>query len=201
MTQSTFPLNSATNINIRKSLRAKRIKISINRETLEVTLIVPKYQTIKEAKKIALTKKDWIEKSLKKLKYLNDNPPPQKQQQKLTQISFKEKLAKLTNAELHLLSLKLIHKCQLLAKEHNFRTGKITIRNQKTLWGSCSGKNNISLNINLSFLKQELIDYVILHELTHIKNKNHSKKFWQDLENICPNSKILDKELKGFRLR
>ena len=196
MNQS-FPLNSTTNINIRKSLKAKRVRISINKKTLEITLIVPKYQTIKEAKKIALTKKDWIEKSLKKLKYLNDNPH-QKSQPK--QISYKEKLQKLSNAEIHLLSLKLIHKCQLLAKEHNFRTGKITIRNQKTLWGSCSGNNNISLNINLFFLKQELIDYVILHELTHIKNKNHSKKFWQELENICPNSKMLDKELKGFKL-
>lgn len=201
MNQSIRLPKSTININIRKSLRAKRIKISINKQTLQTTLIVPKHQTIKTAKEFLFSKKDWIEKTLQKLKYLNGNPNQQESELNPRQISFKEKLEKLNKSQIHLLSLNLIQRCKSLAEKHNFQTGKISIRNQKTLWGSCSGKNNISLNINLSFLKQELIDYVILHELTHIKNKNHSKKFWQDLENICPDSKILDKELKGFRLR
>jgi predicted metal-dependent hydrolase len=199
VTNSTLPLSSTINTNIRKSLKAKRIKISINKKTLQITLIVPKYQTIKTAKKFLFSKKDWIEKTLQKLEHSNDNL--NQREPKLKQTSFKQNLDKLNKAELHLLSLKLIQRCKSLAQRYNFQTGKISVRNQKTLWGSCSGENNISLNVNLSFLKQELIDYVILHEIAHIKNKNHSKKFWQDLENICPNSKILDKELKGFRLR
>jgi len=76
----------------------------------------------------------------------------------------------------------------------------IKIKSQKTLWGSCSSKNNINLNINLIKLDQELIDYVILHELTHLNIKNHSKKFWQELEKLEPEAIILDKKLKNYNL-
>jgi predicted metal-dependent hydrolase len=189
-----FFISPLIKVGIKKSLRAKKIGVSINRSTFEVSLVVPKYQTIKDAKKFIFTQKDWIEKTLKKLQDLS------KLSSRSKQISCREKLEKLTNAEIHLLSMKLIQRCQLLAKNHKFEIGKVSIRNQKTRWGSCSGKNNISLNINLSFLGQELIDYVIFHELTHIKNKNHSKKFWQDLEEVCCGSKLMDKELRNFKL-
>ena len=76
----------------------------------------------------------------------------------------------------------------------------VKIKSQKTLWGSCSSKNNINLNINLIKLDQELIDYVILHELTHLNIKNHSKTFWQELEKLEPKARILDKKLKNYNL-
>ena len=76
----------------------------------------------------------------------------------------------------------------------------IKVKSQKTLWGSCSSKNNINLNINLIKLDQELIDYVILHELTHVKIKNHSKKFWQELEKLEPKARISEKKLKNYNL-
>ena len=56
------------------------------------------------------------------------------------------------------------------------------------------------LNINLIKLDQELIDYVILHELTHLNIKNHSKTFWQELEKLEPKARILDKKLKNYNL-
>jgi len=78
---------------------------------------------------------------------------------------------------------------------------KYSIRNQKTRWGSCSNLNNINLNINLVSLTQDLMDYVILHELLHTKIKNHSKKFWAQLDKyVGGKAKYLDKRLKKHRL-
>ncbi len=85
-----------------------------------------------------------------------------------------------------------------LAKNHGFKFNKISVRNAKTRWGSCSGLNNISLNIQLMRLPDYLIDYVILHELCHTVEKNHGKNFWFLLDKISGNAKGLDKELKGF---
>ncbi len=88
-----------------------------------------------------------------------------------------------------------------LAKIHNFSYQKLAIKNTKTRWGSCSFKNNINLSLHLMRLREELIDYVILHELVHTKVKNHSREFWSTLERYCPNAKKFDKELKNYSLR
>ena len=88
-----------------------------------------------------------------------------------------------------------------LAKKHNFTYQKLAIKNTKTRWGSCSFKNNINLSLHLMRLREELIDYVIIHELVHTKVKNHSKEFWMTLDIHCPKSKKLDKELKNYSLR
>ncbi len=86
-----------------------------------------------------------------------------------------------------------------LALKHGFQVNKITIRNNKRNWGSCSSKNNISLNLQLIKLPDELIDYVLLHELVHTKIKNHGPGFWQKLDEFT-NSKAreLSKQVRRF---
>jgi predicted metal-dependent hydrolase len=73
---------------------------------------------------------------------------------------------------------------------------------QKTLWGSCSGVNNINLNYLLIMAPMSVIDYVIVHELAHTKIKNHSKDFWQLVESILPKYKASKSWLKnnGYKL-
>tara|TARA_B110000444_G_C18673367_1_gene516290 strand:+ start:203 stop:919 length:717 start_codon:yes stop_codon:yes gene_type:complete len=88
-----------------------------------------------------------------------------------------------------------------LAKKYNFTYQKLAIKNTKTRWGSCSYNNNINLSLHLMRIREELLDYVILHELVHTKVKNHSKEFWMTLNRHCPNSKNLDRELKNYSLR
>ena len=66
--------------------------------------------------------------------------------------------------------------------------GRLTWRNQKTRWGSCSSNGNISLNIRLLFLPPELVDYVFAHELTHLEHPDHSPRFWSALEALWPGS-------------
>jgi predicted metal-dependent hydrolase len=71
-----------------------------------------------------------------------------------------------------------------LAQMHGFRHNKISIRNNKRNWGSCSSQNNISLNLQMMKLPDELIDYILLHELVHTEVKNHSQHFWKKLDEI-----------------
>ncbi len=87
-----------------------------------------------------------------------------------------------------------------LARQHNYRYNKITIKNNKTRWGSCSASNNINLNLQLMRLPDRLIDYIILHELTHTIYKNHQKTFWKRMESVFPGARKLDKELNTYHL-
>ena len=82
-----------------------------------------------------------------------------------------------------------------LAGEYGFKFNRVTIRHQKTRWGSCSPKNNISLNIKLILLPDALVDYVILHELVHTRIHNHSKNFRSELDRYVKNSKAMARRL------
>lgn len=87
-----------------------------------------------------------------------------------------------------------------LAIQYGFRYRKVFIKNAKTLWGSCSSKNNINLNLHLMRLPGRLKDYVILHELTHTKHRNHGKKFWDQLDEYVGDARSLSKELREYRI-
>jgi len=87
-----------------------------------------------------------------------------------------------------------------LADKHDFKYGKVTVRNNKTRWGSCSGVNNINLNLHLVRLPKHLCEYVILHELTHTVHRNHREPFWRLLDKVSGNARGLDKELNACRI-
>ncbi len=82
---------------------------------------------------------------------------------------------------------------------HGFSFRRIAVRNQKTRWGSCSTLNNINVNINRIKLPDHLRDYVILHELVHTIHKNHSKAFWNKLDEVVGGkAKELRREMRQF---
>lgn len=91
-------------------------------------------------------------------------------------------------------------KVAILAARHGFEFNKLTLKNIKSRWGSCSRCKNINLNIHLMRLPDYLIDYVILHELVHTVEHNHSNRFWSLLDSVTGNAKILDKELRNHRI-
>lgn len=78
--------------------------------------------------------------------------------------------------------------------------GQITIRHQKTRWGSCSSSGNLNFNCMLMATSPELIDYVVVHELCHRKQMNHSPLFWKEVEEILPDYRNLRSRLREYRL-
>ena len=90
----------------------------------------------------------------------------------------------------------LINRVVTLAKQHGFKFNKLRFKVMKTRWGSCTAKNNISLNMLMTYLPKKIQDYVILHELLHTRIKNHSKGFWLELDRLTGNAKGIQKKLK-----
>ncbi len=85
-----------------------------------------------------------------------------------------------------------------LAEIHGFKYGRLTLRDSRTRWGSCSAANNINLSIHLMKLPYHLIDYVILHELVHTVHKNHGRQFWDLLQIVSGNARGLANEIRKY---
>ena len=164
-----------------RSKRAKNISISV-RSQRGVRVAVPAGISFRSAEKTVRGKYDWI----------------RKKQLAVTQ--QEQRFANLPPIPVATAKSVLTNRILLLTKKYGFTVNRITIRNQRTRWGSCSIKNNISLNIKLYYLPAELQDYVILHELVHTVHHNHSSAFWDKLKTILPMAKSLDRRLKKHGL-
>lgn len=81
----------------------------------------------------------------------------------------------------------------------NFEYNRVAVRNQKTRWGSCSSRGNLNFNYRLALIDEELVDYVIIHELCHLIELNHGKNFWSLVELGCPDYKMKMQTLKNIR--
>lgn len=92
----------------------------------------------------------------------------------------------------------IIKRVTLLAKEYNFTFNKISIREQSTRWGSCSSQKNLNFNWKLILAPSYILDYVIIHELAHTIQMNHSKAFWDIVEEIIPNYRDCRKWLRTY---
>ena len=86
-----------------------------------------------------------------------------------------------------------------LADEYGFRVGKISFRIQRGRWGSCARARDISLNAQLLFLTPEEVRYVLIHELCHTREMNHSARFWREVARICPDHVRIRKQIKQRR--
>jgi len=80
----------------------------------------------------------------------------------------------------------LVPRLRDFAAQHNLQIGSVSIRNQRSRWGSCARNGNIALNFRLVQMPSDVCDYVLLHELMHIKQQNHSRRFWRLMESVYP---------------
>jgi len=86
-----------------------------------------------------------------------------------------------------------------LAAQHGLSVARVTVRNQRRRWGSCSRRGAISLNWRLVQLPEFVSDYIILHELAHLREMNHSHRFWAEVERLCPHYRLAETWLKKNR--
>lgn len=83
----------------------------------------------------------------------------------------------------------ILQKCQKFGEEMEVDYAMVSIREQKTRWGSCSSKGNLNFNWKLILMPEEILDYVVVHELAHRKEMNHSPAFWSIVEQVLPDYK------------
>lgn len=102
----------------------------------------------------------------------------------------------------HCAGVMLPPRLEALAKKHGFRYSRCTVRDVQSRWGSCTSHGSINLNIRLSMLPDRLIDYVLLHELCHTVEMNHSERFWALMDQCTApeKSKALRAELKKIKI-
>lgn len=96
----------------------------------------------------------------------------------------------------HLASSELPPRVAELAAQHQIVVSRVSVRNQRSRWGSCSRRGTISLNWRLIQTPLHVRDYIILHELMHRREMNHSARFWREVEKVCPDFKLAERWLK-----
>ena len=163
-------------IKYRYSKKAKYIRIVIS-NTSQVSVIIPNQNNMHDAIDFVQSKKKWIHK---------------------IKMSKKNILKlKLSRIELEKFWSDTKQKMIQLSDIHQLKFYKLVFKTLKSRWGSCSINNKICINNLIYYLPNHLKEYIMLHELTHTKIKNHSSIFWEELEKICPNSKLKRQDLRN----
>ncbi len=181
MEAKTVELKNIGTILIERSLRARHMNLSV-RPFKGVRVALPLGVTFASAEKFARAKAGWIK----------------KQQEKMAVMEQEARMLLKKPIDRRAASDRLIERLNQLARLHGFIYNRAFIKNQKTRWGSCSGKNNINLNISLARLPDDLIDYTLIHELVHTRIKHHGRQFWSKMDELVGDAKKLDKRLNRY---
>ena len=173
----TWEVSGIGAVAVAVSDRARYARITISREGA-IKLILPRQMSLKQGRKVIESGRAWITKHLRQVRAAEAEP-------RLDRVQARRLL---------------LERLDELAWRHGFQYNKVFVKNQKTLWGSCSSANNINLNVNLVRLPEALRDYVILHELVHTRHKNHSREFWRLLNRLVGDGKKLQRQLRQYQL-
>ncbi|WP_370751619.1 M48 family metallopeptidase [Eubacterium sp.] len=156
------------------------------------TLIVrvPFFMRNDDVLKFVNSKQDWINSHLSKIK----NNQADLENNYLT----KDEINNLISTASDYIPTRVSYFAKIMGVSYN----RISIRTQKTRWGSCSSKGNLNFNALLMLTSKDVIDYVVIHELSHRIEMNHSPRFWSIVENVLPNYRVQRKWLKenGYKL-
>ena len=168
-----------------KIFRSKRKTISIEIKNTDVIVRAPLSMNDRDIYTFVDKKKDWIE------KHLNLNLKRQEEIKNIKPYTLEEVRA-LADKAMNVLPEKVSYYAAIIGVDY----GRITIRNQRTRWGSCSSKGNLNFNCLLMLMPDEVIDSVVVHELCHRKYMNHSPKFYAEIEKVFPKYKECQKWIK-----
>ena len=169
----------------KKRKRTRRLSLSSG-SAGALKMTVPYWVSFKEAKRMVSSEVKWVKRYLSRMaKWKMEHAELPLNSETLSLASGSERLKERT---------------KVLAQRNGFEVNNITIREQKSRWGSCSHNNNISLNRKLNKLPNKFVDYVILHELVHTRIKNHGVKFWDLMNSLVGKAKEIDAGLKEYHL-
>ena len=161
------------NVEVRRSKRkSAAIKITAD---MQIVVFVPLYVSDNEIEKMVISKSKWIDKHMLKVQSTID------ERSKLEKITF-EQVKELADQAVEYIPKRV----KYYAEKENFVYNKITIKNLVSRWGSCSTKGNLNFNCLLMLTPDYVIDYIVVHELCHLREMNHSEKFWAEVEKIMP---------------
>ncbi len=158
----------------------KTIAVQITPEG-DILLRCPRRLPEKQAREFLEAKRSWIESHLAKIQAVAQLPP-----------FTAEELQAMANMLSPILKTRLESFAPLVGVSY----GRVTIRSQHTRWGSCSAKGNLNFNCLLSLVPPEVLDYIVVHELCHRKELNHSPRFWAEVAKVLPDYKAREKWLK-----
>ncbi len=147
----------------------------------EVEVRCPKRCSKRDADAFVVSKEEWIRKHLEAI--------AERPRQPVLSVEERKRLADQAAAVLP-------EKVRQFAAQMHISYGRITIRSQRTRWGSCSARGNLSFNCLLMLCPENVQDYVVVHELCHRKEMNHSGAFWAEVEQVCPDYRDSRKWLK-----
>ena len=175
----------------KKSSRAKRLRIVVHPNG-SVQIIVPYSMSLTSAHAFVNTKTKWIEGKVnfffKHCKGRMRSMLPKRISTNERRKSYEDQKDKSRDV--------IVKRVAELNVLYGFVYGKISIRNQKTRWGSCSGKGNLNFNYRIATLPSDMSDYIIVHELCHLGEFNHSANFWLLISKTIPNYLELRAQLK-----
>lgn len=176
------------NYTVRKSVKAKHLRITIQRDG-EVVVTIPLRVSLSVAEKFVQEKKKWIEEKVHDRKAHNAKTPAgfPKGSKKDLQEKKEEALAFVQKRLLH------------FNKYYGFTWKNINVKHLVTRWGSCSKIGNLNFSYKIIYLPKELADYLVVHELCHLGEFNHSKKFWNLVAKTIPSYAILRKQLSTIQ--
>lgn len=167
---------------LKLSKQARAIRLAIYHDG-DFVVTSPQKISLRIVEEFIIKKSKWI---LEKIEHFIKNPRVVAMKHSPQEIQEYKKQA------IMLVSLRL----EYWNTFYNFTYKKITIKNTKSRWGSCSTQGNLNFNYKIVLLSQELSDYIIVHELCHLLEMNHSKSFWNLVAKTVPNHKELRKQLK-----
>ena len=168
----------------------KTVAIQVNSD-LSITVRAPHFASEKDIEKILMKKEAWISKHIEEIKTRK-----KRFESESTDKFTPEKIKLLADKALEVIPMRVEYFANIMGVTY----GNITIRNQKTRWGSCSSAGNVNFNYQLYYLPDELLDYVVVHELAHRRHMNHSKEFWSEVARYCPDYRARRKQLKEYQL-
>ena len=170
-------------------IRSKRKTFGIRvNEDLSVTVKAPFSANRSSIEQVLADNERWIGRQIEKIK-LEKEKHKNEEEKRLTQAEIED----LAEKALEDIPKRVKYYSNILGVSY----GRITIRNQKTCWGSCSGKGNLNFNCLLMLTPPDIRDYVVVHELCHRKEMNHSKAFWKEVENVLPDYRESRRWLKN----